>query len=69
MGSSPHLGMGVLPSNGPLPPTVSPPYMTFCRSWRGVNPACIVFTKNFQKNFWENLEDIPPYTGTVYLLI
>lgn len=53
---SPDLGMGVLLINDPLPPTVSPPYMTFCRVWRGVNPLCNIFTKNFQKNFWENLE-------------
>jgi len=26
----------------------------------GVNPACNVFVKNFQKNFWKNLELFPP---------
>jgi hypothetical protein len=26
----------------------------------GFNPACNVFVKNFQKNFWKNLELFPP---------
>jgi len=35
----------------------------------GFNPACNVFVKNFQKNFWEKIGTISPtYNGWVYLL-
>ena len=59
--------MGASPLNDPLPPSVSPPYMTICHPQRGVNPLCNIFVKNFWKNFWEKLETIFPHIGCQYI--
>ena len=60
-------GMGELLLIDPLPPTVSPPYMTFWQSKGGVNPLCNVFVKNFWKNFYRNLETISPNINGEYI--
>lgn len=69
MTNSPLLpyGMGELLLIDPLPPTVSPPYMTFWRVKRGVNPLYNIFVKNFWKNFWEKMETIPPNINGEYI--
>jgi hypothetical protein len=52
--------MGVL-AYVPLPPSVSPPYMTFCHPKRGFNGVNEIFVKKFWKNFWEKIGTISPY--------
>jgi len=56
-----HYGMGPSLSKDPLPPSVSPPYMTFCQVGRGVNPLCNVFTKKFLEKILGKFGPIPPY--------
>jgi hypothetical protein len=42
--------MGVL-AYVPLPPSVSPPYMTFCHPKRGFNGVNEIFVKKFLEKF------------------
>jgi hypothetical protein len=51
----------------PLPPSVSPPYMTFCHLKRGFNGVNEIFEKKFWKNFWEKIGTISPIVTGGYI--